>query len=188
MKSKKQLLQIFAAFLKIGTFTFGGGYTMIPLIEHQFIEKYKWVEKKELLDILAVSQITPGVIAVNAATYVGYRIAGFAGAFWATLGVIIPSFASIYLITFVLHSFGNLDLVQAAFRGIRIGVIITMAYAVWKLIGLDKINLFYVLILGGTIVLATLLDINIVFITLGAIGIGLLYAHLSMRREKGGQP
>ena len=120
--NKNKLLPIFLSFLKIGTFTFGGGYSMIPLIEREVIQKHGWVEEKELLDILAISQVTPGVIAINSATYIGYRIARFWGAFFATLGVVVPSFASIYIITFILQQFGDISWVQAAFRGLRVGV------------------------------------------------------------------
>lgn len=182
---KAKLLPIFISFLKIGTFTFGGGYSMIPLIEREVIEKYGWVEEKELLDILAISQVAPGVIAINSATYIGYRIARFWGAFFATLGVVIPSFASIYLITFVLNQFGDISWVQAAFRGIRVGVIVTMAYSVWKLMGHDKINLPYILILCATFFVATFTGINLIFIILAAVGIGLLYAFFGGRTLKG---
>ncbi len=183
--NKNKLLPIFLSFLKIGTFTFGGGYSMIPLIEREVIQKHGWVEEKELLDILAISQVTPGVIAINSATYIGYRIARFWGAFFATLGVVVPSFASIYIITFILQQFGDISWVQAAFRGLRVGVIVTMAYSVFKLMGHDKINLPYILILCVTFFIATFSGVNLMFIILAALGAGLLYAYLSGRRLKG---
>ncbi len=183
--NKNKLLPIFLSFLKIGTFTFGGGYSMIPLIEREVIQKHGWVEEKELLDILAISQVTPGVIAINSATYIGYRIARFWGAFFATLGVVVPPFASIYIITFILQQFGDISWVQAAFRGLRVGVIVTMAYSVLKLMGHDKINLPYILILCVTFFIATFSGVNLMFIILAALGAGLLYAYLSGRRLKG---
>lgn len=94
----KKLCTLFLTFLKIGAFTFGGGYAMVALLENEFIAKKKWIDKKEFLDMIAIAESTPGPIAINSATYIGYHIAGVPGAATATLGVCIPSFVIIYLI------------------------------------------------------------------------------------------
>ncbi|MDR3976887.1 MAG: chromate transporter, partial [Gemmiger sp.] len=88
----KLICSLFITFLKIGAFTFGGGYAMIALLENEFVEKKKWLEKSEFLDMVAVAESTPGPVAINSATYIGYKIAGFAGATMSTLAVSIPSF------------------------------------------------------------------------------------------------
>ena len=92
------LRTLFLVFLKIGAFTFGGGYAMIALLENEFVEKRNWLEQKEFLDMVAIAESTPGPVAVNSATYIGYKMAGTAGAAVATLGVCLPSFGISYLI------------------------------------------------------------------------------------------
>lgn len=185
VNNRKVLLQLFITFIKIGAFTFGGGYAMIPLIQREIVEKNGWVKQNEMLDILAISQVAPGVIAINSATYVGYKIAGFWGAFFSTLGVVIPSFIVIYILSFFIEQFKEFIWVEYAFRGIRICVIVIMAYSVWKLMKFDKINIAYIVILTAAFIIATFTDINIIFLMLAAIGVGLLYACAS-RRKAGG--
>lgn len=124
MKGKRNtLLPLFLTFFKIGAFTFGGGYAMIPLIQREVVEKRKWVSQEEILDIVAVAESTPGPIAINAATFIGQKIAGFWGAVLATTGVVLPSFAIIALISLVLRRFESLKVVRYAFQGIRAGVL-----------------------------------------------------------------
>ena len=101
-------LELFWTFLKIGAFTFGGGYAMIPLIEREVAEKKHWITSEEILEVTAIAESTPGPIAINAATFIGYRIAGFAGAFLATFGVVLPSFLIIFGISFILRQFEQL--------------------------------------------------------------------------------
>ena len=90
-----KIKELFATFLKIGAFTFGGGYAMVALLEHEFVEKKRWVSREEFLDMVAIAESTPGPVAVNSATYIGYKIDGIAGAAASTLAVCIPSFAVI---------------------------------------------------------------------------------------------
>ena len=116
-------LRLFFEFFKIGLFTFGGGYAMIALLEHEFVTKKKWLEKEEFLDMAAVAESTPGPIAINAATYIGYRTAGVAGSVLATAAVCIPSFVIIYVISLFLDAFLSLKLVSYAFKGIQVCVI-----------------------------------------------------------------
>ena len=116
-------LKLFLKFLKIGAFTFGGGYAMIPLIRREIALREGWIEDKDILDILAVSESTPGPIAVNTATFVGYRLAGPWGAAAATVGVVLPSFVIIFALSFVLRQFEELPAVRYAFWGIRVALV-----------------------------------------------------------------
>ena len=115
-------LQVFLTFFKIGAFTFGGGYAMIPLIEKETVEKKKWITDDDVLEIITIAESTPGPIAINAATFVGYRVCGFWGALTATLGVVIPSFGIILAISILIKQFRDIKAVQYAFNGIRAGV------------------------------------------------------------------
>ncbi len=123
MKNKIGLLwQIFFTFFKIGAFTFGGGYAMVPLIQREASEKHGWVTDEDILDIVAIAESTPGPIAINSATFVGYRACGVLGSVAATLGVVLPSFMIILAISGILRQFQENVYVQYAFRGIRCGV------------------------------------------------------------------
>lgn len=127
MKEKlKRILQLFLAYLKIGLFTFGGGYAMIALIEDEIVKKRNWISKEDLADIVTIAESTPGPIAINCATYVGYKYCGVLGSVFATLGVVIPSFVIIYAISLVFDLFMSIQFVQFAFYGIKcaVGIII----------------------------------------------------------------
>ena len=116
------MLELFWTFFKIGLFTFGGGYAMIALLENEFVTKRGWLEQEEFLDVAAIAESTPGPIAINCATYVGYKMAGFAGAVAATLGIVLPSFCVIYVISSFLDGFLEYPLIAKAFQGIKVGV------------------------------------------------------------------
>lgn len=118
----KQILNLFFTFSKIGLFTFGGGYAMISLIEDICVERKKWITHDEMANMTVVAESTPGPIAINCATFTGYKIAGFAGALASTIGVVLPSFVIIYLISMFLDNFLELTLIANAFRGIKIAV------------------------------------------------------------------
>lgn len=119
----KQLFTIFISFFKIGAFTFGGGYAMIPLIEEELITKRKWIEQKHFLDLLTVAQSVPGPIAINTAVFVGYKIRGFPGALAAMLGSVLPSFVIILVIAIFFADFRQNPVVDAAFKGMRPAVV-----------------------------------------------------------------
>lgn len=123
MKAKKELLSLFLTMLKIGAFTFGGGYAMLALLEGELVDRRAWLGKEEFLNMAATTESTPGPIAINAATYVGYRRAGFLGATLATLGVVLPSFLIIYAISLFFDAFLTFAPVAYAFRGLQVGVI-----------------------------------------------------------------
>lgn len=116
------LLDLFLVFARIGLFTFGGGYAMIPIIENLCVEQKKWITHEEMVDITVIAESTPGPIAINAATYVGFQQAGIPGSVFSTIGVALPSFVIIYLISTVLDNFLEILWIANAFKGIRIGV------------------------------------------------------------------
>lgn len=122
MRRWRRLLELFGVFFKIGLFTFGGGYAMISLIGHEIGERRQWIGSDELSEVFAIAESTPGPIAVNCATYVGYRREGVAGGIWATLGVVMPSFIIIYAISLFFERFMALTVVANAFRGIQVAV------------------------------------------------------------------
>ena len=115
--------ELFGTFLKIGAFTFGGGYAMVALLEHEFVERKQWVTREEFLDMVAIAESTPGPMAVNSATYIGYKIEGVTGAVASTLAVCLPSFAVIYAISLFFDRFLQLTVVANAFRGIQVCVV-----------------------------------------------------------------
>ena len=116
------LLDLFLTFAKIGLFTFGGGYAMISMIENNCVERKQWISHDEMMDITVIAESTPGPIAINCATFTGYKKAGIMGAIVATLGMIVPSFTVIYLISMFLDNFLELTLIANAFKGIKIAV------------------------------------------------------------------
>ena len=180
----KKFLSLFVSFFKIGLFTFGGGYAMLPLIEKEIVDKHKWITETELLDIFSLSQVTPGPIAINAATYLGYKVAGFFGSVFATLGVVLPSFCVIVAISLFLLPFMSNEWVMYAFEGIRVGIVVLMVFSVIKLTKVDKKTFLYYILLVGGFVFATFTEINIIFILLIAMGIGIFYACLKRKAVK----
>lgn len=173
----KQILILFLTFLKVGAFTFGGGYAMIPIIHKEVVEKRKWATNSDVLDILAISESTPGPIAVNAATYIGFKVAGFWGSLFATLGLALPSFAIIFTISYFYKTFMTWHIVQAAFKGLSIGVIILLFMAAFKLKKAVPNSwlsaVLFILTLIGMLTL-NLLQVTIPMITLIFIATGLL--------------
>lgn len=131
--TKNRLWTLFITFFKIGLFTFGGGYAMIPLIQSEITEKHKWMKAEEIFEIIVIAESTPGPIAINSATYVGYKVGGVIGAFVATLGVALPSFGILFLISLFLNDFLALTVVANAFKGIKIAVAILIISAAIKL-------------------------------------------------------
>ena len=138
--------------LKIGLFTFGGGYAMIALLENEFVEKKKYMEKEEFLDMVAIAESTPGPIAINAATYIGYKRAGFLGSAMATFGVCVPSFVIIYAISLFFDAFLSVWLVEYAFRGIQVCVIYLIFSAGLKMLSQMKKSTFSITIVSAVII------------------------------------
>ncbi|WP_280139583.1 chromate transporter [Natronincola ferrireducens] len=161
-------------FFKIGLFTFGGGYAMIPLIEKEMIANKAWVKEEEIIDIFAVSQSIPGAIAINSSTFIGYKIAGIPGALAATAGVVIPSFIIITIIATFFSRFQNNPIVQAAFIGIRSAVVALILMAVIK-IGKSSIkDRLTALITVLAVILVILINVHAIFVIIGGAAAGII--------------
>ena len=130
----KELLQLFFTFARIGGLTFGGGYAMLPMLQREVVERHGWATEEELTDYFAIGQCTPGVIAVNTATFIGYQQRGIAGGIFATLGVVSPSLFIITIIAAFLQNFADYPIVQDAFAGIEVCVCVLIFRAVEKLL------------------------------------------------------
>ena len=182
----KTNLQLFRRFFTIGLFTFGGGYSMIPMLERELVDNAKWITRDELMDYFAISQCTPGVIAVNTATFVGRKVNGFWGALFATLGVVAPSVLVITLIAAFLSNFNEYPVVIYAFNGIRIAVAALIISAVVKLIKSAVKSAAAWILYGVVLVCSLLLDLSpIVYVLAGvaAAVVSTLIADRKARKE-----
>ncbi len=186
---KNKFLEIFLVMLKIGAFTFGGGYAMIALLENEFVSKKKWIDKEEFLNMVAIAESTPGPVAINSATYLGYKVAGVVGSVIATLGVTLPSFIIIYIISLFFDAFLSLELVGYAFRGIQVCVIYLIFTAGLKFVKeLPKtpfnitlaVTVLFVMILSS--VFAVGLSSIVVILASGAVGISAYVITTFLRR------
>ena len=160
----RKALDLFWTFAKIGLFTFGGGYAMIPLIQREAAETKHWVSDRDILDIVAVAESTPGPIAINAATFIGKRVAGFRGAVCATCGVVLPSFLIIMLISAVLQAFREFPAVRYAFLGIRAGVLALILKALYTLFRQCRKDWFSWAVMGFALAGAAFLRVNVILI------------------------
>ena len=159
VKKTKEYLSLFLTMLKIGLFTFGGGYAMIALLENEFVAKKKWIEKDEFLDVAAIAESTPGPIAINAATYIGYKNSGVIGSMIATLGICIPSFVIIYAISLFFDAFLSFTLVEYAFKGIQICVVYLIISAGLKMLKQMKKTKFNIIIILITLICMVVLSL-----------------------------
>jgi len=184
-KSKAALLwDLFATFFKIGAFTIGGGLAMLPIIEREIVDKKQYIPKEEIVDAFAISQSLPGVIAINSAFYIGYRIAGVAGALVTAIGVILPSFITILAIAILFDTVSGNVYVSKALTGVKAGVAGVIAVTVVRL-GKSVIKDWFALILVVlAFVLTTWFDVSIVIIiAVGALAGYLYYQVRRMRRH-----
>lgn len=172
----KKSIELFLTFMKIGAFTFGGGYAMIPLIQKEVCENKNWLSEEDISDIAAISESTPGPIAINAATFIGFRRAGFFGACMATLGVVLPSFLIISLLSLILTEFQSYKAVRYAFMGIRAAVLALILKALWMMFRSSKKNVISYCIMGVSLVLTAFLKIDAVFVIIGCGLFGLLWS------------
>lgn len=185
MKNKLKLyLQLLLSFMKIGVVTFGGGYAMIPIIENETCKKRKWVTDKELLDIVAISETTPGPIAICAASFIGYNTAGVFGAFCATLGVVLPSFVIIFTISMFLKKFEQLKIVQYAFTGIRAGVLALIIKAVVTMFKKAPHNIVAYIIMALSFLLVVLFSANVLVIIFSSAVIGGVASYLARKQGR----
>ena len=188
----KKYLSLFFTMLKIGLFTFGGGYAMIALLENEFVEKKKYIEKDEFLDMVAIAESTPGPIAINAATYIGYKKAGVLGSAMATVGVCIPSFVIIYAISLFFDAFLSFKLVEYAFRGIQVCVVYLIFSAGLKMLGQMKKTALSVTIVSAVVLCMLLFSLlavkfsTILYILIcGVLGLAIyLVKQMKQRKEE----
>ena len=179
----KRLIKLFFTFFKIGAFTFGGGYAMIPLIQHQTVEKNGWISDDDILDIIAIAESTPGPIAINAATFVGYRVCGFFGAFFSTLGVVLPSFLIILAISRVLDIFRGTEVVEYAFFGIRAGVLALIVKAVWTMYKKSPKGIYSYIIMTAALVLTAVFKLPVLAVIIISAVYGLVVSLVAERRK-----
>ncbi len=179
-KEKSRVWELFLVFLKIGAFTFGGGYAMIPLIQREMVDNKKWISEKDILDIIAISESTPGPIAVNAATFVGYHVAGVAGAAAATFGVVLPAFCIIACLATILPKLERLRVVQYAFWGIRVGVLALLLRALLTMYHSCQKTVFAVCIMFAAFACVAMLQMNTIVVLIGCAVAGIV---LTMAKE-----
>ena len=180
----KKVLRMFLVFFKIGAFTFGGGYAMIPLIQKEIAENKKWVTDDDILEIFAIAESTPGPIAINSATFVGYRVCGFWGSFFATLGVVLPSFIIILIISFVLEGFGDITAVKYAFNGIRAGVLALLFKALYTMYKKCPKGAVSYIVMAASFILTAFIDIPVIFVLIGCAVFGLVSSLIIKRRSE----
>jgi chromate transporter len=165
------LWSMFITFFKIGAFTFGGGYAMLPIIQEEIVKKKNWIEESEFIDAIALAQASPGPVAVNTSVYCGHRLRGYPGAIVCALGTILPSFITILLIAMFFYEFRDNPIIDKVFMGIRpavVALILSAVYKIWKKsrFGVDKLLVAIV-----SIVLIIALDISPVWLVLAG-GLG----------------
>lgn len=179
---KNKLLNLFLTFFRIGLFTFGGGYAMIPLIQRETVENHKWISDDDILEVIAIAESTPGPIAINSATFIGYKVAGVWGSFFATLGVVLPSFIIILIISFALREFQDIKAVQYAFNGIRAGVLALIIKAWWGMYKKMPKKLLAYFIAVPAFLATAIFDINVLIVIVCAGVIGLVSSIINNRR------
>lgn len=197
LESLKRVLRLFLVFFKIGLFTFGGGYAMIAVMERELAEKKGLISHEDFLDIIGIAESSPGPLAVNSATFIGYKRGGFFGALFSTLGVILPSFIIIFTISFFFEQFLALEYVGYAFRGIQAAVAFLIISAGVKMLKHLKRNAFNCIMVSITVIAMVLLeffapDFSTVFLILigGAIGLSVYlvgYFKLRNKQKNGGK-
>ena len=188
----KKLLKLFLVYMKIGLFTFGGGYAMIALIEDEIVSKRGWITKEELADIVVIAESTPGPIAINCSTYVGYKIGGFIGSAVATTAVVIPSFAIIFAISLFIEQFLSYDLVKYAFFGINCAVGLIIVRTGIKMIKSFKktplsVSCFVISTVGLMIVNFFALNFSPIWFVLAGVIVGLVSCFVPKLERKGGE-
>lgn len=169
-------LELFTSFFKIGLFTFGGGLAMIPLISKEAVEKRGWITDDEVLDMVAIAESTPGVIAVNSATYIGYKVGGFLGSLVATIGVTLPSFVIICLLSLIIDQFLANTYVAYAFMGIRCVVAVLILNAAIKLVKVAPKTIYSLVIFLLAIALTFIFpSVSSIYFILAGFGLGILW-------------
>ncbi|WP_321479605.1 chromate transporter [uncultured Bacteroides sp.] len=180
--------KILIIFFKIGLFTIGGGYAMIPLIENEIVVKRDWISKEDFLDLLAISQSAPGVMAINIAIFIGYRLKGIRGSLASTLGVALPSFIIILSIALFFHNFKENQIVEKIFKGIRPGVVALIAAPTFNMAKLAKINRYTIWIPILSALVIWLLDFSPIWIIIMAGVGGFIWGKIQKKESGNSQP
>lgn len=183
LNQKAKLFDLFLTFARIGGLTFGGGYAMLPMLQKEVVENKKWATEEELLDYYAVGQCTPGVIAVNVATFIGQKLRGVIGGIVATLGVVAPSFVIILLLATLINHFAEYAVVAHALAGIRVAVAALIVSAIVKLWKKGIKDALGVVIFGVVVLLSLVLNVSPIIIVVIAMLFGILYGRVSSRKE-----
>lgn len=170
------LIDLFVSFFKIGLFTFGGGYAMLPILQREVVDHHHWVTEEDVLDIYAIAQCTPGVIAVNTATFVGTKLKGAVGGAVATIAVVTPSIIIITIISSILRSFASIEIVQHALAGIRAAVAALVVVSVSKLYKKGVKGALGNGIFAASLLLVALLDLSPVWIVAGVLVLSVILA------------
>lgn len=171
-RKMKEIIKLYGTFFKIGIMTFGGGYAMLPMIQREIVEKHQWATEEEVMNYYAVGQCTPGVIAVNTATFIGYFQKGILGSLAATLGVITPSILIITVIAAFIQGYSDAAVVQHAFSGITAAVAVLIMNAVIKLWKSGVKGVFGMLVFAAALIADVILDVPTVFIVISAVVLG----------------
>lgn len=186
-KEMRDLMKIYweliCAFMRIGAFTFGGGYAMLPLIQKEIVDKKHWATEEEIMDYYAVSQCTPGIIMVNTATFIGYYLKGIPGAIVATLSVVTPSIIIITLIASILTTYSSLAIVQHALAGIRVAVCVLVLNAVIKLWKNGIKDAYGIIVFAFVLAAVSFTSISTVIIVILSAVAGLIYTTLKQRGQ-----
>ncbi len=189
MNKLKKYALLFFDFFKIGLFTFGGGYAMISMISNEIVEKRKYISSEEFSDVVAIAESTPGPIAINSATYIGFRVGGVLGSILSSIAVSLPSFIIIYLISVFLPRFLEYEIVHKAFRGVQCAVVVLILTASIKLLKNVKKNIFSYILIGLSAVTLILLDIfsiniSTIYFILVAGACGFAYYYPKAKKEE----
>ena len=170
-----KLLEMFLIFFKIGTFTIGGGYAMVPLIEKEVVDKKEWISRDDFLEMLALAQSAPGPIAVDVAVFVGYKVAGIAGSIAAVFGAIFTAFATLLLVAMYFTGMQDNPIVESVFKGIRPAVVALIAAPVIRMGKSAKINKKTIIIPIATVILVAFLNVNPIYVIIGSALVGIFY-------------
>lgn len=179
----RQLWELFVSFFKIGLFTFGGGYAMLPMLQREIVDHHKWVTEEDVLDYYAIGQCTPGVIAVNTATFVGTKLRGWIGGLVATAAVVTPSVIIISVISSILKNFSSYEVVQHAFAGIRVAVAVLVIVSVAKLFKKGVKGKLGYFVFAASMLMVVLFDISPVWVVLVALLLGIFVTWKGAKKE-----
>jgi len=184
--SVRELLKMFWGFFRIGAFTIGGGYAMLPLMEREFVEKQKWIEAEEMVDIIALVQSLPGVIAVNTSIFIGYKLGGVVGALVAAAGVVLPSILIILMVALLLINIKDSPYAQRAFAGVRAGVAALIGIAAARLSKRAIRDIWGILLAAAGFIAIVFFDVHAIYVILAGGVIGyILYGVLRVTKEAG---